>query len=246
MRDLAKRMKDNYENRQRFYLTRRMPVIIRVDGRAFHTVTRKLDKPFSAIFIDVMQRTAHSVAEGIQGCKLAYVQSDEVSFLLTDYDSLQTEAWFDYNLSKMVSVAAAHMSVIFNLWFPNRGMLLGDTIVFDARAFNVPREEVANYFLWRAKDWSRNSVQMYAQSFFSHKQLLNKGIPEIHEMLHDIGKNWTNDLPPHLKNGWWRVGEEWQDNILPTYESVNAVVEPLVNPPKDERTEPCKDEISLK
>ncbi len=241
MRDLAKRMKDNYENRQRFYLTRRTPVIIRVDGRAFHSVTRKLNKPFDDLFVEAMRWSAWKVAADVQGCRLFYMQSDEVSFLVTDYASLQTESWFDYNLCKMVSIAAAAMTFYFR-----HSMMpaLEEAALFDARAFNIPREEVANYFLWRAKDWSRNSVQMYAQSFFSHKQLLNKGIPEIHEMLHDIGKNWTTDLEPHLKNGWWYASGAWRDDILPTYESINAVVEPLVNPPEPERTEQCTDENS--
>ena len=220
MKDLAKRMN------QRVYLTRRMPVIIRVDGRAFHTVTRFMVKPFDKDFIANMKRATLNVARDIQGCKLAYMQSDEASFLLTDYDSLQTEGWFNYNLCKMVSIAAAGMSVIFSEFLPVKR--IDKPIVFDARAFNIPREEVANYFVWRAKDWSRNSIQMYAQSFFSHKQLQNKSTADLHELLHGIGKNWITDLDEHLRNGWWYVNEAWRSDILPTYDSVNSVVETLI------------------
>jgi len=203
-----------------------MPVIIRLDGRAFHTVTKKLDKPFDGQFIATMLSSANRVADDIQGCKFAYVQSDEVSFLLTDYDSLQTEGWFDYNLCKMVSIAAAEMSVYFNEY---KAMSQFHTLaVFDGRAFNIPREEVANYFVWRAKDWYRNSIQMYAQIFFSHKQLQNKSTADLHELLHDIGKNWTTDLNEHLRNGWWYCNGQWRSDILPTYDSVNSVVETLI------------------
>lgn len=227
MHDLANRMKKNYENRQRYYLTRRTPVIVRVDGRAFHTLTRHLNKPFDERFIELMRMAAHCVAGEMQGCKLVFVQSDEASFLLTDYDNLQTEPWFDYNIAKMVSILASAMSIAFNHLMGDR-----DNIgLFDSRAFNIPREEVANYFLWRAKDWQRNSVLMYAQSFFSHKQMHNKKQSDLHEMLHGIGKNWTTDLSAYLRNGWWcAVGEDgdWRSDILPNFESVNEIVKPFV------------------
>lgn len=232
MKDLADRMKNNYENRQRFYLTRRMPVIIRADGRCFHNVTRCMKKPFDETFIANMKRATLATARDIQGCKLAFTQSDEASFLLTDYDNLQSEGWFDYNLAKMVSIAAANMSVTFSEFSPVKR--IKQPIVFDARAFNLPREEVVNYFLSRAKDWERNSLLMYAQSFFSHSQMQNKSCADLHEMLHEIEKNWTTDLPNHLKNGNWLIVKDdcWLDDILPNYESINKWVEELINPPE--------------
>jgi tRNA(His) 5'-end guanylyltransferase len=92
---LGDRMKDNYEDRYRIYLTRRTPVIIRLDGKAFHTLTSKCQRPFDQHFINSMLYASEETAKEMQGFKLAYVQSDEVSFLLTDYDNLDTEAWFD-------------------------------------------------------------------------------------------------------------------------------------------------------
>lgn len=232
MLDLAKRMKQNYEGRQRFYLVRRMPVIIRVDGKAFHTLTRNCQKPFDEKFINAMQGAAQHTADEIQGCKLAFVQSDEASFLLTDYDGLQTEAWFDYNLCKIVSVAAGTMTGWFNLLFVDHADITPP--VFDARAFNVPREEVANYFLWRAKDWHRNSVLMYAQSFFSHSQMQGKSIADLHEMLHGVGCNWTTDLLAHLRNGWWYCDGHWRSDVLPTYASINEIIKSCVTDEEDE------------
>ena len=196
---LGDRIKKNYEHRQRRYLTRRTPVIVRVDGKAFHTFTRGFDKPFDLKLIDAMVFGALQVFGEAQGCKLAYVQSDEVSFVLTDYDNLQTDGWFNYNQSKIESITASCMTMEFN-----RAMRLCDrpgTAMFDARAFNIPEAEVANYFLWRAQDWHRNSITMYAQSFFSHRELQGKSCADMHDMLHDISKNWTTDLYDCAKNG---------------------------------------------
>lgn len=198
MNDLGQRMKANYERRDRHYLTRRMPVIVRVDGRAFHTFTRGFPRPFDQTLIDSMASAAKELMGDMQGCKLAYVQSDEASFVLTDYDTLETQAWFDYNQSKVESISASHMTKAFN-----HRMCVADrsgSAMFDARAFNIPEDEVANYFLWRALDWQRNSLQMYARSHFSHAEMQGKGAAEIHEMLHTVGMSWVR-LRDQLKNG---------------------------------------------
>jgi tRNA(His) guanylyltransferase len=226
---LGDRMK-GYENVQRTHLMRRTPVIVRVDGRAFHTYTKGFDRPFDNIIINTMVLSAMAVAKEMQGFKLAYVQSDEASFLLTDWDQLQTEAWFDNNLQKIVSIAAATMSVNFNRMIrlpANKDKLA----VFDARAFNVPREDVSNYFLWRAKDWARNSVQMLARSHFPQKELQGKGLPDIHEMLHSVGVNWATDLRDNEKNGTFITADLGTvDTVTPLYANVDAVVEAAMSP----------------
>ena len=190
---LGDRMKQYYESPTNIKLVRRMPVIIRLDGRAFHTFTRGCDKPFDSKLSDNMIDTASYLCGEIQGAKCAYVQSDEISILLTDFDTLTTGAWFDNNLQKIVSVSAGMASAHFS-------KLCEAFAVFDCRAFNIPKEEVCNYFVWRQKDWTRNSVQMLARSHFSHKQLLGKGQTEMHEMLHFIGINWA-ELEPRWRNG---------------------------------------------
>ena len=190
--DLGNRMKDNYENRFRYQLTRRIPVIIRVDGKAFHTLTQGCE-PFDKRLTDTMTATALHLCEEIQGVKCAYKQSDEISLLLTDYDLITTQAWFDYNLQKVVSISASMAAVKFTeLW--------GKHALFDSRAFNIPVDEVANYFIWRQKDWLRNSVAMLAQSHFSSNQLHGKSQADMHEMLRGVGVNW-DDLEPRFKNG---------------------------------------------
>ncbi len=190
---IGERMKQNYEDRYRFKLTRRTPVILRLDGKAFHTLTRSCQRPFSEIFANTMGHVMLILLTEIQGAKCGYQQSDEISILITDFDTLQTEAWFDYNLQKIVSVSAGFASALFTTdW--------GNIAVFDSRAFSVPIEEVCNYFIWRQKDWERNSLQMLAQSHFSSKQLHGKKQADMHEMLHEKDVNWA-ELSPRWKNG---------------------------------------------
>lgn len=193
---IGNRMKDNYEDRYRIKLSRRVPVIIRLDGKAFHTLTRHCDKPFDASFQATMEFTAGYLCREIQGAQCAYVQSDEISILLTDFARLNTDAWFDYNLQKIVSISAGMASAFFSAHY----LYDGQIAIFDCRAFNIPKEEVTNYFIWRQQDWTRNSLQMLAQSHFSHKQLQRKNSADLHEMLHGIDVNWA-DLDPVWKNG---------------------------------------------
>ena len=240
---LGDRMK-RYEQASRFVLTRRMPVIIRVDGRAFHTYTKGFDRPFDDRIILTMVEAAQAVANEIQGLKVGYVQSDEASFLLTDYDKLETEGWFDYNVQKMCSIAASVMTANFNRQMVRNiikfGNGLPDPILsakiayFDARAFNIPREDVVNYFLWRCRDWARNSVQMYARSHFSQKQLQGKKVPDMHEMLHGIGRNWATDLDNQKKNGTFIFSDFTSNAIKHNYEEINNEIESLIYPSKNE------------
>ena len=111
--DLGNRMKD-YEQRTRIKLPRRTNTIIRMDGKAFHTYTKGLDRPFDENLMYDMNATTQFLCENIQGAKIGYVQSDEISILLTDFDKLTTDAWFDYNVQKMVSVSASLATGKFN------------------------------------------------------------------------------------------------------------------------------------
>lgn len=205
--------------------------MIRVDGRAFHTFTRNLARPFDTDFMEAMVQSALDVAKDMQGFKAGYVQSDEATFCLTDYDTVETQGWFDYDLSKMVSLSASMMSVAFNVNFAN---IRGTRPVFDSRAFTIPVDDVVNAFLWRAKDWERNSVQMYARSFFSHKELHKKNRHDIHEMLHGIGTNWAIDLTLREKNGTFLVLDngkiKTRVDIKPTYQDINETIGHLFYP----------------
>lgn len=224
--DLAERMK-GYEKRNRYYLQRRMPVILRLDMRAGHSFTKGFKRPFDEVFIKSMQNTAKYLCENIQNCKLSYQQSDEITLLLIDYDRLNTDCFFDYRVDKLCSITASMATMAFNKFFENYvdeyrfskwdgvSKYEDDTwgyiqtllnavdkgAMFDARCFNIPKEEVTNNFYWRQLDASRNSIQMVGQANFSHKELQNKSCNDIQDMLmtqKDI--NW-NDLPIYQKRG---------------------------------------------
>lgn len=195
---LGDRMKKNYEDRTRFYLPRRTYTIIRVDGKAFHSFCSKLEKPFDWKLIATFQETTRIVGSEMQGFQFAYGQSDEVSFLVTDFNEITTEAWFDGNIQKIASVTASLFTAQFNNLF--KYIRLAS---FDCRVFSIAeRTEVENYFIWRQQDATRNSVQMLGRSKFSHKELDGKNCSEIQEMLHNkYSINW-NDQHPELKRGW--------------------------------------------
>jgi tRNA(His) 5'-end guanylyltransferase len=193
---LGNRMKENYEYSCQSKLLRRVPVIIRLDGKAFHTFTKNCIKPFDDFLREAMEQTTIKLCKEIQGAKCGYVQSDEISILLTDFDRLNTNAWFDYNIQKIVSISASMTSTKFNAFY-NTGSNLA---LFDSRAFNIPKEETCNYFIWRQQDWIRNSLQMLAREYYSHKELYQKKTSDIHEMLHEKNINWNN-IADKWKNG---------------------------------------------
>ncbi|CAM6004831.1 unnamed protein product [Sphagnum balticum] len=197
--ELGDRIKSQYEDRTRIMLPRRTYTIIRVDGKAFHTLTRGYKKPFDATLMKMMDQTAIALCKEIQGACFAYVQSDEISILLTDFAKISTNAWFDGNIQKMASIAAACATANFNKQLYNRnanGVSLPDSYplaMFDARVFTIPDPiEVENYFVWRQNDAVRNSIQMAARAVYSHKELDGKGVSQLHEMLHQKGINWNN------------------------------------------------------
>jgi tRNA(His) 5'-end guanylyltransferase len=187
-----------YEAVYRHALTPNMPLFLRVDGRAFHTFTRKCEKPFDNDIIKAMVFATTKTAKEMSGFKLAYTQSDEATFMLTDYDTLETQGWFDYDLNKIVSLTASLFSGYFNSYYYKAGRT--QLAAFDCRAFSVPEGDAANVFVWRQKDWLRNSVQMFARGSMSHKQCEGKKIPELLQILHDEGKDWEN-LPDNIKFG---------------------------------------------
>ena len=228
---LGDRMKQYYEDRGRVYLTRRTPAILRIDGRAFHTFTRQMEKPYDTKFCAAMDYTASALMKQIQGAKMAYIQSDEISILLTDYDELNSGAWFDYNVQKMCSIAAATATAEFNAIIAAM-FTCTSKATFDCRVFNIPANEIPNYYLWRAKDWHRNSVQMYARASFSHKELHGKSQQEMHDMLHEIHKNWAIDVGDRQRNGAVILADGSLYHPLPNYEAMSLLVNTAV-PPKE-------------
>ena len=230
MRDeLGDRMKVNYENRTRILLPRRTYTIIRVDGKAFHTYTKGCQRPFDAGLMYDMDETAKYLCKNIQGAEIGFVQSDEISILMTDFATHQTDAWFDGNIQKIVSVAASMATSKFNqlrwcryitdryndgeesvswVWFMDAAKLR--LAEFDARTFTIPsKTEVMNYFIWRQQDTVRNSISSVAQSLYSHRELAGKNMSQQQDMIHEKGQNW-NDYNPMVKRGRFIVKEVFQ------------------------------------
>lgn len=219
---LDDRMKNAYEYRYRMYLPDRIPVIIRLDGKAFHSFTRGLKKPFDALFVKTMQDTMEYLCSNIQGCKFGYVESDEISLCLWSWSKNESDAWFGNNLQKMVSISASMAGVAFNRYW-NRNVaeylcaeycsncesLITEeedkyrtTIknkaemlmpVFDSRAFIIPAEEVHNYFVWRQNDCMRNSIQGLAQSLYSEREIHRINTSKLqNKMFSEKGVNWND------------------------------------------------------
>ena len=233
--DLGARMKD-YEMRDRYFLQKRIPVAIRVDMRAGHTFTRGFKRPFDDIFMKSMQETAKYMCENMGNAKFAYVQSDEITIILIDYDTLETDCWFNYRTDKLCSISASMATMAFNRIFEkkvkeftyNNGenyykdseeyklceiyrKALDKGAMFDARAFNIPKEEITNLIYWRQLDATRNSIQMVGQANFSHKELQNKSCNMIQDMLHEQkGINW-NDYSTVCKRGTAVIYTDYQN-----------------------------------
>ncbi len=193
--NLGNRMKV-YEKATQQMLPENLPVIIRLDGRSFHRLTKKFEKPFDEKFIKFMNKIALDLCRNeVQNVRLAYIQSDEISLLL--YKNVFAQSWFGNKLQKMVSLASARASAYATSISDSTADIL---TMFDARAFVLPPKEVCNYFIWRQKDWTRNSVQMYARSLYPHNRLQNKNQETMQDMIFKKGFNW-NDLPTYLKRG---------------------------------------------
>jgi len=209
MKDIGDRMKE-YESIPRAFMTRRMPYIIRIDGKAFHTFTKNLDKPWDEGFKTAMLDTAQKLCQEIQGVKLAYWQSDEISLLLTDYDTLATQAWFDKNIQKITSISASIATYYFSYYMgmqDTKNVIRGRAL-FDSRTFVLPKEDTCNYFIWRQQDAVRNSIQGLAQSKFSHKQLHKHSCNQLQEKLfQEKGINW-NDIDVWKKRGACVIKDE--------------------------------------
>ena len=257
---LSDRMK-KYEEPTDSCLVRRMPAIIRIDGKAFNTFTRALPPEYNEIFRMMMEQTTLELCRNIQGARKAYSQSDEISILLVDYNKFNSEPFLNGHIQKIASVVASMTTVYFNktindalednaqlgnpmaLWMATRLY----TAMFDARVFNIPREDVTNYFIWRQQDAVRNSILNLGYEFFSHKELLNHSCNQIQEKLFsEKNINW-NDCLVKLKRGFAVIrygsrgsynapyGSGWHlDLNVPEFTKDRSYVDDLVNQVEEE------------
>lgn len=247
---LGDRMKC-YEAIPKNFLMRRTPVVIRLDGAHFHTFTKGFDRPFDNIIVEAMQTTAKYLCEKIHGCVMAYTQSDEITLVLCDYQTFETEPWFNYNVQKMVSTSAAMATIAFShalaniqheLWLSD-GISFGDKIelinrkmdtypTFDARCFNLSKEEVNNCLVWRQQDAIRNSIQALAQAHFSQRELQGVNCRALDEkLIKEKGVYWDK-LPTHLRRGSCvvKIDGKWVvDKEIPVFSKDKNYVESRIN-----------------
>lgn len=243
--NLSDRMK-RYEQPTDLYLVKRMPAIIRIDGKAFHIFTRGFSPQYDKFFRRMMEETTLKLCKNIQCARLGYSQSDEISILLIDYNKFNTDQFFDGRIQKIVSIAASMTTTYFNQIIDNIikeersnwnriSEFLIDKIhkaMFDVRVFNIPREDVENYFIWRQQDAVRNSILSLGYKYFSHKDLLNLSCDQVQEKLFSEKEiNWNN-CSIKLKHGFavakhsigWKI-----DLDIPEFSKERGYVELLVN-----------------
>lgn len=214
---LSTRMK-KYEYITRRYLTSRVPVIVRVDGKAFHSLTRKhFTSGYDSDFNSLMQAVSMGLVQSIQGCNLAYSQSDEISLLLTDYKTINTHGHFGYNLDKIISTIPSLASSLFTV---NSNLI----VQFDARAFSIPKDEVCNYFIWRQQDATRNAIQMTAQQNYSHKQLHGLSCNELQDKLFKE-KNINFDALPTVQKRGFCIKNQDIDTEIPIFTKNREYIE---------------------
>jgi tRNA(His) 5'-end guanylyltransferase len=242
-KSLGDRMKEYEAVTTSATLTRRVPVLVRLDGKSFHTFSRKLESPYDEVFHECMTKTAMDLCKITQGAKFAYHFSDEISLLLTDYNTIDTESYFGYSLQKVVSVTAAACTAFFANACMEHGVSWCPPFpMFDCRAFNVPCDDIVNYFLWRQQDCTRNSIQTLARTMFSHKQLMNKNTSEMQDMMMEKCVNWNKQTTRFKRGiavsnpgvtGWVA------DYETPIFSKDRDYIEQWVNPPEeDEGREP--------
>lgn len=199
--ELGIRMKERYEDRAKTYLPRRTYTIIRIDGKAFHTALREAERPYDIGVMEMMNQTTLHLCKNIQGAIFAYTQSDEISILLTDFADIKTDAWFDGSVQKICSISASLATFSANDWREAACPNIDGPLLFDSRCFVISDPvEVFNYFVWRQQDATRNAINMVGQSMYSHKELHNKNVNEVQEMIFQKGKNF-NDYPAGFKRG---------------------------------------------
>lgn len=222
--DMGKRFKGREREGDK-KLVPSLPVIIRVDGRAFHTFTHGLKKPFDGILVEAMQETMRYLCKNVGGCVMGYTQSDEISLLVQSYKRKETQPWFDYRVSKLCSVVASMATFAFNKTFGNLVLEYYDScaerettteeeeylatllkrletgVTFAAAAFNLPFDEVTNYFYWREIDAVMNSVESVGYAYFSAKELHKVDQDGIKEKLLTKGIDYDAKYPTYLKRG---------------------------------------------
>ena len=216
---MSKKEKDSFGDRMKFYekrnsidLITKQPIIIRLDGKSFHTFTKGLEKPFSINLTIALNYATKKLIENIDNIKFAYLQSDEISLLLCDWDKDSTEPYCKNTKSKLESLSASIFTYYFNEKFKELYPENNKIGFFDSRAFTLPFTEVDNYFIWRQQDCIKNAISMIAYSKYSAKQLQNLSTTDRLNKLLTDGFILSN-IPKFFLNGrsLYKVKKELKD-----------------------------------
>lgn len=196
---LGDRMKE-YESRYAPRLMPLLPTFARLDGKAFHSFTRGLQRPYDANLLALMRETTKHLLEETRATH-GYTQSDEITLMFYTHDS-RTQLYFDGKIQKMISVLASMATAFFqrqlSAYLPEKAE---ENPLFDCRVWQVPTLcEAANAILWREMDATRNSLQMVARSHYSHWELMKRGTAALHDMIHAKDDNWDH-YPAAFKRG---------------------------------------------
>lgn len=198
---LGDRMR-SYEDISRAYVTPRMPVVLRVDGRAFHSYFGKVEKPWSPLANEAMKAVALALFKEVAGAQCAFQQSDEISLLIHPYKRFTSQCWFGGNVQKIVSVAASVASTVMTEESVN---VFGERRIatFDARCFVIPEADVQNYFLARQRDATRNSIQSFGKHLLGPKRMHGLNGPMVLDACQAEGHDWEAELPLEARQGSW-------------------------------------------
>lgn len=176
-------------------------IMIMLDGRSFSTLIKKrFKRPFDDDFIFMMNETAKYLCENISGCKFAYVQSDEISLIVSCFENEKSEPFFDYRINKILSLTAAMATAKFNrLWLSfqediNLAINELPLATFDCKVWEIDNYyDAIAWFIFRQNDCIKNSVSQTAQSLFTHKELEGVNTQgRIDKMLCEKGINWED------------------------------------------------------
>lgn len=188
-------------------------IALRLDGKAFHTYTRGLERPFDSLLMEAMDETTAVLCKEVSGTVLGYTQSDEISLFLDVKRNEGTMPWLGGAIQKIVSVSAAIATAHFNQIRTAQGQ--GEKLgYFDSRimAFDS-METIDDYCAWRRADAIKNSTSMAAETYFPSKQLLSKNSEERRQMLEEVGKPW-HDLPEGFRYGRFTFREWVQEPVV--------------------------------
>jgi len=218
-------------------------VLVMLDGRSFSSkIKKKFAKPFDDDFIDMMDETAKYLVKNVQGCKFAYTQSDEITLVITDFETPTTDSFFGYRLTKILSIVASMATAKFNnlmMQYELRTSIEGSQVIaekiglyeFDCKAWNVPTyNDVVAWLLYRQNDCIRNSKAQTAQTFFPHKELMGLLVDQQIEKLKEYnGEDWDK-YPDRWKFGRfiYRVETQFTNNNGDVYTRHNPEVFPAV------------------